>query len=170
MRLGIAAAGLLSACAITGCHGYGHLYPVSGPLTALAPAPVYTAKITLTPNWSKPITIGAHANDRVGKIALTLANGEQFNGTWKQVYQQPGATNTASDPLASTWDAIYGSGYYTAHVLGTPLFVHSDMTGTLGTKLTVEWYEQAYGGNQNQRLVARGIAKDSKGDVFKLVF
>jgi hypothetical protein len=72
-----------------------------GLLGALAPPPVYTAKISLTPNWSKPITVGVHAQDSMGKIGVVLANGGQFNGTWKQVYNQPGALNTASGPLAS---------------------------------------------------------------------
>lgn len=155
---------------MAGCHGYGRLYPVQGPLAALAPPPVYTAKISLTPNWSKPVTVGAHANDSMGKIAVVMANGEQFNGAWKLIYQQPDAANTASDPLAGAWNTVYGNGYYSAHVLGTPLFVHTDITGTQGTTLAVEWYEEAYGAAQNQRLVARGIARDSKGDVFKLVF
>jgi hypothetical protein len=170
MRLGIAAAALLGVGLLAGCHGYARLYPVQGPLAALTPPPVYTAKISLTPNWSKPVTFGAHAQDRMGKISVALANGEQFNGTWNQVYAQPGAANTASDTLASAWDAIYGKGYYTAHVLGAPLFVHTDITGTQGTTLAVEWYELNEGGNNNPRLVARGIAKDSKGDVYKLVF
>lgn len=170
MRLGIAAAGFLCAGLLAGCHGYYHLYPVQGPLAALAPPPVYTAKISLTPNWSKPITVGVHAQDSMGKIFVVLANGEQFNGTWKQIYNQPGALNTASDPLATAWDTVYGAGYYKAHVLGTPLFVHTDMTGTQGTHLSVEWYQEVQGVNQDRSMLPRGVAQDSKGNIYKLVF
>lgn len=141
-----------------------------GPLAALAPAPVYTARISLTPNWSKPVTVGVRAYDSMGKIAVAMANGEQFNGTWKLVYQQPGAANTSSDPLAGAWDTVYGKGYFTAHVLGTPLFVHTGMTGAQGATLAVEWYEEPVGTGDDRRLVAKGIAADGKDDVFKLVF
>jgi hypothetical protein len=44
------------------------------------------------------------------------------------------------------------------------------LTGSQGTTLTVEWYEESHGSGENTHLVARGIAHDSKGNVYKLVF
>jgi hypothetical protein len=163
---------LLCAGLISGCHAYVHLYPVQGPLAALAPPPVYTAKVSLVPNWSKPVTVGSHANDKAGKISVALAEGESFDGTWKEVYEKAGTQSASAkspgmDNLAGAWDAVYGSGYYDAHVLGTPLFVQTAITGSQGTVLTVEWFEQGYGTDD---LVAKGVAKDSKGNVYKLVF
>ncbi|MGA2753308.1 MAG: hypothetical protein ABSE53_06030 [Terracidiphilus sp.] len=161
---------LLGACLIAGCHDYGRLYPVQGPLAAMAPPPVYTAKITLVPDWSKPITVGNSAYNKAGKISVVLANGEQLNGTWKEVYDKAGTDATAANPLAAAWDAVYGQGYYTAHVLGTPLLVHTELTGPLGTVLTVEWYERQYGTGDNARLIDQGVAKDNRGNVYKLAF
>lgn len=166
---------LLGICLISGCHGYAHLYPVQGPLAQLTPPPIYTAKITLVPNWSKPVTVGVHANDRMGKLAVVLADGERFNGLWKQIYEKAGTASTTAESrgagdMSSAWNAVYGSGYYTAHVLGCPLFVHTELTGDRGTSLVVEWFEKEEGENDSARLVARGTAKDSKGNIYKLVF
>lgn len=161
---------LLAIGLIAGCHGYAHLYPVEGPLAHITPPPIYTAKLSLTPEWNKPVTFGTHAYDRMGKISVVLASGETFNGTWKETYDKSGAAATAAHPQASDWDAIYGKGYYTAHVLGTPILSHRVLTGSKGTTLTVEWYEEFYGSGENARMVARGIAQDSKGNLYKLVF
>ncbi|HZB89649.1 MAG TPA: hypothetical protein VE291_13400 [Terracidiphilus sp.] len=166
---------LFGICLISGCHGYAHLYPVQGPLAQLTPPPVYTAKITLEPNWSKPVTVGAHANDRMGKLAVVLADGEQFNGPWKQVYEKAGSASAAAESqnagdMSVAWNTVYGNGYYTAHVLGSPLFVHTELTGSSGTVLVVEWFEKQVGENDSARLVALGVAKDSKGNTYKLVF
>ena len=37
---------LLGICVLSGCHGYGHLYPVQGPLASMSPVPSYTFSIT----------------------------------------------------------------------------------------------------------------------------
>jgi hypothetical protein len=59
--------------------------------------------------------------------------------------------------LAAAWDAIYGQGFYLAHVLGNQLG-RANLTGSAGTAIQVEVFN------------ARGIAVDNKGDVYKLVF
>jgi hypothetical protein len=166
---------LLGICMISGCHGYGHLYPVEGPLASLTPPPIYTAKITLLANWSKPITVGAHANDRKGIFSVVLANGEQFQGPWSLTYEKAGAQSASSGvsdkkSLPAAWDTVYGQGYYVAHVLGSPLFVHAEMTGNQGTVLDVEWYEYAFGNDEAGGIASKGIAKDSKGNIYKLSF
>ena len=160
-------AALFAVSAVTGCTSYGHLYPVQGPLAAMTPPPIYVAKLSLVANFGKPITVGAHANDRAGKLHVVIGT-EQFDGRWQLVY---GQTATAQDPaaLAAAWDTIYGQGFYVAHVLGTPLFAHTTLTGTQGTVLQVAWYEQGYDAEHSDVLVSKGVAQDSHGNVYKLV-
>ena len=76
--------------------------------------------------------------------------------------------------LASAWDTVYGQGFYTAHVLGTPLFAQTVLTGNQGSVLQVEMYRQEHGSDTDPNSVApldiRGVAKDSKGNIYKLAF
>jgi hypothetical protein len=160
---------LLVVSALTGCTSYGHLYPVQGPLAAMAPPPIYIAKISLVANLGRPVTVGAHSNDRAGKIHVVVGS-EQFDGRWKLVYGQTATANTQdADALPAAWDTIYGQGFYVAHVLGTPLFVHTTLTGSQGTVLQVAWYEQGYDTDHSAALVSKGVAQDSHGNVYKLV-
>ena len=162
-------AALIAVSALTGCTSYGHLYPVQGPRAASTPPPIYTAKISLVANLGKPVTVGAHSSDRTGKIHVVVGS-EQFDGRWQLVYGQT-ATANAQDATAlpAAWDAIYGQGFYVAHVLGTPRFVHTTLTGTQGTILQVAWYEQGYDTEHSATLVSKGVAQDSHGNVYKLV-
>jgi hypothetical protein len=166
---------LLTAILISGCQSFGHLYPVRGPLASQTPPPIYPAKFTLVANFSKPVTVGAHSNDRQGKLAITLANGEQFQGTWKQVYEKAGTDSAAAgtigaNSMAAAWDTVYGQGFYTAHVLGQPLFVQTELTGNQGTVLQVEWYDLGNSNNNGAAgFGARGVAQDSKGNIYKMV-
>jgi hypothetical protein len=166
---------LLTAILISGCQSFGHLYPVRGPLASLTPPPIYPAKFTLVANFSKPVTVGAHLNDRQGKLAITLANGEQFQGTWKQVYEKAGTDSAAAgtigaNSMAAAWDTVYGQGFYAAHVLGQPLFVQTELTGNQGTVLQVEWYDLGNSNNNGAAgFGARGVAQDSKGNIYKMV-
>ncbi len=163
-------AALFAVSALSGCTSYAHLYPVQGPLAAMTPPPIYVARISLIANFGKPVTFGAHSYDRSGKIHV-VAGSEQFDGRWQLVYGQT-ATANAQDTAAlpADWDTIYGQGFYVAHVLGTPLFVHTTLTGTHGTVLQVAWYEQGYDTQNSTALVSKGVAQDSQGNVYKLVF
>jgi hypothetical protein len=59
--------------------------------------------------------------------------------------------------LGFAWDAIYGQGYFVAHLLGQSCG-HSVMTGSKGTVLQVEFN------------FPRGVAIDNKGNLYKLVW
>lgn len=150
---------LVCVCAMSGCYRYAHLYPIQGPLASQAPPPVFTAKMT-----------GAFNS---GSVSVTLANGEVFSGPWKAISVKERAQNaTAAKPavsLASAWDMVYGQGFYTAHVLGTPLFAQATLTGNQGTLLQVEMYRQEHGGDTAASLDIKGVAKDSKDNIYKLV-
>jgi hypothetical protein len=72
--------------------------------------------------------------------------------------------------LPAAWDTVYGQGYFVAHVRGSPLFVHTELAGNQGTLLDIEWYEYAFGNDETAGIATKGIAKDNKGNIYKLSF
>jgi hypothetical protein len=126
--------------------GTGHLYPVKGPLAAQTPTPVFKASFSF----------GANLMAKGFKTAL--GNGEQFKGNGGLVSTKTGPGDSDGD-IASAWDAVYGKGFYTAHVLGDKSLYRAAMTGSNGTALTVEF-----------RGDGKGVALDSQGNVYKVVF
>jgi hypothetical protein len=132
---------------LAGCLGVGvRLYPVSGPLAAQTPVPVYPAKLTL------------RSSIRSGEFKTMLANGEQFNGRWTM--QTPGPANPSSgDDLSEDWDRVFGPGFYVAHVLGDRDCGTATITGSAGTVLHL----QLCGGNGQ-----KAVGRDSHGNVYKI--
>jgi hypothetical protein len=126
----------------------GHLYPVQGTLSTQTPAPIY--KVTLSGVYNS------------GTMNATLENGEVCHGSWGAVRQDDPTAAQMSDE----WDLVYGQGFFTANVLGNPVFARAVLTGTKGTTLNVEFYDPTPG----QIAYVKGIAKDNKGNVFKLTF
>jgi hypothetical protein len=149
---------------MSGCRAVGHLYPVQGPLMNQPEVPVFIATVT-----------GLLDS---GTITATLSNGEFFKGRWEAVQampisQNPGsADSTASGNLASVWDTIYGQGYYVAHVLGSHWFDRAIITGNRGTILTVEMLREIREREHEAPVTAggKGVARDSKGNIYKLAF
>jgi hypothetical protein len=159
---------LFGICLISGCHGYGHLYPVQGPLASMTPVPSYTFSITYP---------GSPKYDRGqgGEISMVLANGETFRGPWTMVYNKPGsqvagASTSMSDSTAAAWDAVYGQGFYVAHVLGANRVGHVTLTGTQGTVLQIEWWDQNHAGDGTTIVGTKGIGEDNKGNTYKVVW
>jgi hypothetical protein len=70
--------------------------------------------------------------------------------------------------LASAWDTVYGQGFYTAHVLGTKFFARASITGNQGTVLEVEMYRLEPNTQNPGPIEIKGVAKDSKGNIYKL--
>jgi hypothetical protein len=140
----------IGTCLLSGCSVTGRLYPVQGPLAQLTPTPIYNAKLTAPPSLA---------------FTTTLANGETFAGKMRTLSGPPATPPTPSDApltlpqanIAGAWDAVYGQGFYVAHVLGQQLG-RANITGSQGTSIQVEVWN------------ARGVALDNKGDVYKLVF
>jgi hypothetical protein len=132
------------------------LYPVQGPAAAQAPPPVITAKFSGTNS---------------GKFTLVQAHGESFQGQWAFVIPSFVSTKTPQDPaaylpqpnLAFAWDAVYGQGYFLAQVIGTRIR-RVVATGDQGTVIQVECL---YG---DLRAGFNGVAFDSKGNLYKVVF
>jgi hypothetical protein len=116
-----------------------HLYPVQGPLSQQNPTPIYAG------------TAGATG------ISFTSPSGEACESGVSNV--APG--QPASD-LAGAWDAIYGPGYYVAHVLGATAG-HFTATFKCSGGTMFEWEASAIG-----QTVYQGAAKDNIGNVYKV--
>lgn len=147
----------VSLCILAGC-ATARMYPVRGQLAAAMPAPVYTAKITNPP--------GSYS----GKFS-TVLNGEKFEATWHQVPRVVGSA--ASPNLSAEWNDVYGVGFYQNIVLPAQLYLRCEAKGDHGTTLDVEmYYNQTTSGMSRDEPVDRilkGVARDSNGNVFKLV-
>jgi hypothetical protein len=126
----------------------GHLYPVQGTLSTQTPAPIY--KVSLSGVYNS------------GTMTAILEDGEICHGSWGAVRQD----DPTSAQMSGEWDRVYGQGFFTANVLGNPVFARAVLTGTKGTTVSVEFYDPTPGQIAN----VKGIAKDNKGNVFKLTF
>ncbi len=124
----------------------GHLYPIQGPLATQTPLPIYS------------ITLSGILNS--GTLSATVQNGEVCQGNWTQIKQDDPSANK----MSAQWDLVYGQGFFVAHVLGNPVFARAVLTGHQGTTLNVEFYDPKPG----DFTTVKGIAQDSKGNLYKL--
>jgi hypothetical protein len=149
---------LLGISIMLGCSHTYRFYPVQGPLSAQTPLPVLVAKLT-----------GAISS---GNISVVLSDGEVCKGQWAEVPRAkvPKGANTASAPeangMSSVWDTVYGSGFYVSQVLGSTN-ARAVASGDRGTILNVELHATPEG---EKTLIIKGIAKDNKGNIYKVVY
>jgi hypothetical protein len=139
---------LLSGCILSVPGGFS---PVQGPLSKQSPIPTYAATMS-----------GVFH----GSISVVLDNGEVFKGPWALVPEMPPSTSaTAVTPvdMADDWDDVYGTNYFTAHVLGSKVYARATLTGSKGSVLHVEFNNE-----NNTPGNTRGVASDNKGNVFKV--
>jgi hypothetical protein len=151
---------LLCVSTLTGC-ATARFYPVQGPLSSRTPPPVYVAK--LSDGFSS------------GNLSVVLDGGEVCKGRWAQV-PRPNSSNAAAtaaaaapDNLSAEWDTVYGTGFYVANVLGTRLYARAVLTGNRGTTLNVELYKPDKVENTTIGAI-KGVAKDDKGNIYKVAF
>jgi hypothetical protein len=96
----------------------------------------------------------------------TVANGEVLRGKCVPVKpsslnaKTPGTPNSypPQSDLAFAWDAIYGQGYFAAHILGQKIW-QGIFTGDQGTVLQVEILDGRH-----------GAAADNKGNLYKVLW
>jgi hypothetical protein len=149
----------LCALVLTGCHAWARLYPVQGPLAQLTPPPVFVAKVT--------------GGVKVENFYATIADGEKVscvftNNSGKRRISDPDPSSaTDSFNMAPAWDAVYGSKFYEAHVLG----VHNPYywcaaTGDKGTTLHVA-IQVGLNANAPESQNVRGVVQDDKGNIYK---
>ncbi|WP_048648979.1 hypothetical protein [Nitratireductor soli] len=144
--LALAAVGLLLA----GCISQDvKLYPVEGPLAGQVPLPVVQAK-----------AVGVETNS--GPLSLTLPSGEKCQGTWSSVAPRFQTVSTGS-LFSSYGGAIFGSGVTTGNVAGVNKG-HAFLSCSAGTTIDAEFFTGS--GTAN----GYGIAKDSQGNVYKMLF
>ena len=140
---------------LLGCSAHLHLYPVHGPLADQGSVRVIEGKGT-----------GLLS----GVISFVLPDGEICQGRWSPVSPNkipPGAQPTdaaATGDLPSVWNAVFGSGYYVANVLGTKQHGQAVLNGDRGTIIQLEFYHNTVEGSP-----LLGVAKDSKGNIYKLM-
>ena len=140
----LGAIGFVSGCAI-GVQG--HLYPVRGPLSQSNP----------------PTIVGVSLSGVMdsGSIEASYSADNICKGPWRTVDQ----ADQSSRQMAADWDQVYGDGFFVANVLGQKLFVRGNLACGDGSTLLLEFVEAAPG-----FVNARGVAKDERGNVFKLTF
>ncbi len=143
---------------MSGCYAIGHFYPVQGPLSSQTPVPVYSAKL-----------YGAFNS---GNITVDLGGGQTCKGRWVAGRAEPAPNgpsgSSASGDMPGVWDAVYGQGFYVSHVLGTRLFARAQATCGNGATLSVEMYRRD-NASENTPIEVRGVAKDSKDNIYKVV-
>ena len=140
---------LLAISTMLGCSMKARLYPVQGPLSAQTPVPVLMAKITGKINPEA--------------ISVVLSDGEVCKGSLIFVnnIQSSKGLNSVTAPtteLSAAWDSIYGPNYYTSHIVGAKYYAQAVAPGNRGTILNVELNG-----------FDKGVAKDNKGNIYKLV-
>lgn len=157
---------LVTASVLSGCFARARFYPVQGPLSAQTPPPVFAGKLTV------------NANFRSGTFTAVLKGGETFKGTLSLVRtsqkNRMGQTVETTPPMArgmdADWDLVYGQGYYLAHVLGEGQYGRAEMTGSHGTQLQIEIHSAvSREGSEIQTSQPKGVAKDSNGNLYKVV-
>lgn len=121
-----------------------YLHPVQGPMAS--------------PGTGTAI-IGVATGFGSDSISFQLPTGESCQGPWQPVPQNQGDLG-----LASSWDLVYGDGYFTHHVLGTKWRGSATLRGDKGSEFKLEFYR---GDAPGYPLL--GVARDSAGNVFKVV-
>lgn len=138
-------------CAIvTGCMSADiAMYPIEGPYSKTVPLQVAKAK-----------AIGVENNS--GKLIATLPNGEKCEGKWSSV-----APQFASASTGSLWGLYGGAVFGTSVTTGIMPGVNKGqafMTCSAGTTVEAEYFTGS--GTAN----GYGVAKDSAGNVYKMLF
>ena len=138
---------VLAVVVLAGCTS-ARLYPIEGPLSQNKPIPVIKARVS-----------GILGNN--GKISLTLPDGEFCEGEWSVTAGV--AVGYTSGTLFGTYGSVYGSGMSVSTSGGTNMG-QAMLVGERGTTIEVEF--RVGSGTAN----GFGFAKDSNGNVYKVLF
>ena len=92
--------------------------------------------------------------DSVDIVTVKLGSGEVCRGMWSNLAKED---PTESD-LATEWDLVYGKGFFLANIHGSIGVARAILSCTSGMSVNVEFN------------ATKGVAKDSNGDVFRLMF
>jgi len=139
---------LCAVVLMSGCYMKAKLYPVSGPAPNVTQQPVLNASLSGILNS--------------GSISIHMPDGKVCKGSWTRM----AATSNSNNQMQPVWDSVYGSGYYLAYVVGRRLYAEGSVIGEQGNVYQVEFYKT----DNVQELHLFGIAKDSSGTIYKIVF
>lgn len=147
----LAAAVALSSCSVTG-----NLYPVEGPLSEIRPLPVIPIEIQDVQRNS-------------GRARLVLPSGEVCSGQWSVVAPRMAGTvtttgsGTVSSGLDSTFVEIHGQSFVNVAAPGVNKG-QAILTGDRGTVIEAAFLVGS--GTAS----GHGVARDDRGNVFKVLF
>ena len=133
---------------LAGCSTTVNMYPVKGPLSEQKPLPVLVATVD-----------GIMGN--TGGFNLTLPSGATCSGRWSSI--APMSVGHSSIGLAGAWGFVYGSGYSVRNLPGINRG-EAMATCTDHTTIQVEFFTGSGTANGN------GVAQDSAGNTYKLIF
>lgn len=140
------------ACALTtsGCLTQTvTMYPVQGPLSKQVPLPVITASAD-----------GITGN--TGNISLRLPDGESCNGRWSSV--APQYAGSASGSLMTLYGNTAGFSVTSSGIVPGRNRGEAFVACDRGTSIQIEFYTGS--GTAN----GYGVAKDSRQNIYKLIF
>lgn len=140
---------LMSALAVGGCSTTADLFPIAGPLSHTVPLSVLTAKVD-----------GITGN--TGGVSLVMPDGETCKGRWSSA----APTYTASTS-GSLWDRYGNLAGFSGTTVGIAPGVNRGeafLACSRGTTIKVEFFTGS--GTAN----GYGLAEDSRGNVFKMLF
>ncbi len=124
------------------------MYPVKGPLSEQKPLPVLIATVD-----------GIMGN--TGGFNVTLPSGANCSGHWSSI--APMSVGYSSIGLANAWGVVYGTGYSVRNLPGINRG-EAMATCTDHTSIQVEFFTGSGTANGN------GVAQDSAGNTYKLIF
>jgi hypothetical protein len=156
MKLWKTFASAVAVAVIAACSTTATLYPVDGPLSRQQPLPVLTAVVD-----------GITGN--TGGISLSLPDGELCTGKWSSIapmsvgFSTASASGSATGGMASVWATVYGSGFSVGNLPGVNKG-EAMLVGDRGTVIQIEFYTGSGTANGS------GVARDNKGNVFKVLF
>ena len=134
--------------ALTACTTTANLYPVKGPLSEQTPASILVAKVD-------------EIMGNTGNFTLTMPNGSICSGKWSSV--APTYTAVSSGSLFGRYGSVTGFGTTVGNVPGVNKG-QAFATCTDNTRMDVEFYTGSGMAN------GYGIAKDTNGNVYKMIF
>jgi len=138
----------LVVVSLCGCSTTANLYPVKGPQSEVKPLPVIRARVD-----------GIMGNS--GGLSLTMPDGEVCKGKWSSAAGM--SVTYGSGTLFSQYGSAYWSGYTVGNKPGENRG-QAIVIGERGTVIEVEFYTGS--GTAN----GFGLAKDNKGNIYKVLF
>jgi hypothetical protein len=132
------------------------LYPVKGPYSEQRPIPVLKAQV-----------MDVQRNS--GDVTLTLPDGELCSGSWSALAPQQVSMTTiaghgqVTSGIQTAYATVYGNAFTVSNVPGVNRGV-AYLVGNRGTTIDVEFFTGSGTASGN------GVAIDSKGNIYKLIF